>query len=113
MRILEYVSDSLDGGYKQCFYDMLEIMKAHGNNHAQSVAEDINQAIVSGVDCSYSRLISLGSVGRTRSGSVGSTTRSDSLRSGSIRSDSLASTATSTGAGTYIYGITTYVHLCM
>ena len=109
MRILECVSDSLDGGNKQCFYNMLEIMKDHGNSHAQSVAEDINKAIVSGTDYSYSKSISLGSVGSTRSNSIGSAIRSDSLRSdsdslrsGSVRSDSLVSTATSTGEGTRI-----------
>ena len=83
MRILEYISDSLDGGDTQCFYDMLEIMKGHGNNHAQDLAEEV-KAVISGVD-SLTKIISLGSV--------------TSLRSGSVRSDSIGSVATSTGEG--------------
>ena len=95
MRILEYISDSLDGGDKQSFYEMLEIMKDHGNNHAQNLAEEINKAVVSGVDLAVP---SFGSVGSTRSNSIGSV-RSDSLKSESIRSNSIGSTATSIDEG--------------
>ena len=95
MRILEYISDSLDGGDTQCFYDMLEIMKDHGNNHAQNLAEEVNKAVIRGVD-PLTKIKSLGSVGSTRSDSIGSVT---SLRSGSVRSDSMGSVATSTGEG--------------
>ena len=98
MRILEYISDSLDGGDKQSFYEMLEIMKGHGNNHAQNLAEEINRAVASGVDFGVTKMNSFGSVGSTRSNSIGSV-RSDSLKSESIRSDSIGSTATSFGEG--------------
>ena len=99
MRILEYISDSLDDGDKQLFYEMLEIMKGHGNNHAQSLAEEINKAVVNGVDFRIAKINSFESVGSTRSDSIGSVTRSDSLRSGSVRSDSMGSIATSIGKG--------------
>ena len=97
MHILEYISDSLDGGDKQSFYKMLEIMKGHGNSHAQNLAEEINKAVIRGVDA-IAKMNSFGSVASTRSDSIGST-RSDSLRSGSVRSDCIGSIATSIGEG--------------
>ena len=101
MRILEYISDSLDGGDKQSFYEMLEIMKGHGNSHAQNLAEEINKTVISGVDA-IAKMNCFRSVASTRSDSIGSVTRSDSLRSESVRSDSIGSIATSS-EGTYIY----------
>ena len=97
MRILEYISDSLDDGDKQSFYEMLEIMKDHGNSHAQNLAEEINKAVISGVDA-IAKINSFGSVASTRNDSIGST-RSDSLRSESVRSGSIGSIATSIGEG--------------
>ena len=79
MRILEYISDSLDDGDKQSFYEMLEIMKGHGNSHAQNLAEEINKAVISGVSAI------------AKMNSFGSITTSNSLRSGSVRSDSIGS----------------------
>ena len=98
MRILEYISDSLDDDDKQLFYEMLEIMKGHGNNHAQNLAEEINRAVVSGIDLGVAKMNNFGSVGSTRSDSIASV-RSDSLRSESIRSDSIGSAVTSIDEG--------------
>ena len=95
MRVLEYISDSLDGGEKECFYRMLKILEDHGNLHAQNLAEDINKVLVSGMD-SVAKINNMRSIARTKSDSIGSIT---SLRSGSSRSDSMGSTATSTGEG--------------
>ena len=50
MRVLECLSDSLEGGEIVHFYKMLDVMQEHGNLHARNVAEEINKAIVSGVD---------------------------------------------------------------
>ena len=50
LRLLEYILYSIEGGEIGCFYRMLEVMQEHGNLHAQNVAEEINKAIVSGVD---------------------------------------------------------------
>ena len=47
--ILNNISASLESDEKQSFYKMLEIMKEHGNLHAQQLAENM-KAFVSGVD---------------------------------------------------------------
>lgn len=103
MRVLEYVSDSLDGGHKECFYKMLEIMRNHGNSFAQNLAEEITKTIDSGVDC----VAKISSLSWTKSGSMGSVASFRSDRS--ARSDSMGST--STGAGKLI--ILTSHLLCM
>ena len=96
MRLLEYISDALDGGEKGCFYGMLQIMQEHGNLHAQNVAVEINKALVSGVD-SIARTYSLGSIARTKSDSIGSVASFRSDRS--ARSDSMGSVNTSFSEG--------------
>ena len=117
MRLLEYISDSLEGGEKEYFYRMLEIMQDQGNIHAQNVAEEINKALVSGVD-SFAKTYSLLSIPGIKSDGTGSVTsfRSDrstgsdsgigsvaSFRSDSrTGSDSMASVNTSTGEGRHI-----------
>ena len=97
MRLLEYISDSLEGGEKECFDRMLKIMQDQGNLHAQNVAEEINKALVSGVD-SIARTFTLGSIARAKSDSIGSvaSNRSDI----SARSDSMGSFNTSISEGT-------------
>ena len=87
MRVLEYISYSLAGGEKSCFYKMLGIMTEQGNLHAQNLAEEIKKAIVSGVAKTYS----LGSIAKTKSDSIGSTA--------SFRSDSMGSVNTSISEG--------------
>ena len=99
MRLLEYISDSLEGGGKECFYRMLEIMQEHGNLHAQNVAEEINKTIASGVN-SVTKTYTLGSILRTKSDSIGSVASFRSDRS--TRSDSMGSVYTSTSEGRYI-----------
>ena len=96
MRLLEYISDSLEGGEKGCFYGMLEIMQEHGNLHAQNVAEDIKKAIGSGLG-SVAKTYSFGSIARTKSDSVGSVTSFRSDRS--ARSDSMGSVNTPISEG--------------
>ena len=95
MRLLEYISDSLDGGEKGCFYGMLDIMQEHGNLHAQSVAKEINK-VISGVG-SVAKTYSLESIARTKSDSIGSVTSFRSDRS--ARSDSMGSVNTSISQG--------------
>ena len=73
MHLLEYISDSLVGGEKGCFYRMLEILQEHGNLHAQSVAEEIKNC-------------NLGSIARTKSDSIGSVASNRSARSDSMGS---------------------------
>ena len=99
MRLLEYISDSLDVGEKGCFYGMLEIMQEHGNLLAQNVAEEINKAMVSGV-ASVAKTYSVGSIARTKSDSIGSVASFRSDRS--ARSDSMGSVNTSISEGTYV-----------
>ena len=99
MRLLEFISDSLEGGGKGCFYRMLEIMQEHGNLHAQNVAEEINKTIVSGVD-SVAKTYTLGFIPRTKSDSIGSVASFRSDRS--TRSDSMGSVNTSASEGRYI-----------
>ena len=41
MCIVNRISASLESAEKQSFYKMLEIMKEHGNHHAQKLAEDM------------------------------------------------------------------------
>ena len=96
MRLLELISDSLDGGEKGCFYGMLEIMQEHGNLHAQNVAVEIKKALVSGVN-SIAKIYSSGSFSRTKSDSIGSvgSFRSDT----SARSNSMGSVNTSISEG--------------
>ena len=43
--ILTNISTPLECGEKQSFYKMLEIMQAHGNIHAQELAEDIKASV--------------------------------------------------------------------
>ena len=93
MRLLEYISDSLKGGGKRCFYRMLDIMQTHGNLHAQDLAEDIKKAIVSGVD----KTCILGPIARTKSDSIGSVASFGSDRSAG--SDSMGSVNTSISKG--------------
>ena len=123
MRLLEFISDSLEGGEKGCFYRMLDIMQEHGNFHEQNVAVEINKALVSGVD-SFAKTYSLGSIPGIKSDSIGSVTsfRSDkstgsdsgigsvaSFRSDrSTGSDSMASVNTSTGEGRHIHNYLPY-----
>ena len=71
MRVLDYILYSLQGGEKEPFHKMLEVMQEHGNLHAQSVAEEITKTIVSGVN-SVAKTYSLGSITRTKSDSIGS-----------------------------------------
>ena len=102
MHLLEYISDSLEGGEKECFCRMLEIMHNQGNLHAQNVAEEINKAIVSGADSIArtftARTFTLGSIARAKSDSIGSvaSNRSDI----SARSDNMGSFNTSISEGT-------------
>ena len=99
MRLLEFVSDSLEGGEKSCFYRMLDIMQEHGNLHAQNLAEEINKTIASGVD-SVAKTYSLGSILRTKSDDIGSVASFRSDRS--TRSDSMGSVNASASEGRYI-----------
>ena len=92
MRLLQYISYSLDGGKKECFDKMLEILQEHGNLHAQGVAEEINR-VISEVD-SIAMNYNLGSITRTKSDSIGSVV-SDKI----ARSDSMGSINTSISEG--------------
>lgn len=86
MRLLQYISDSLQCDDTQCFYKMLEIMKNHGHaEHVPKIAKKMNEAIRSGVSTV------------TRASSVGSDTSTKLGSFDSIRSDSIGSIATSTG----------------
>lgn len=49
LRLLKNILAPLESGEKQSFYKMLEIMQAHGNLHAQQLAESI-KAFVRGLD---------------------------------------------------------------
>ena len=95
--LLEYITDSLKGGGKECFCRMLDIMQEHGNLHAQNVAEEIKKAIVSGVDSAARTTCILGSIARTKSDSIGSVASFRSDRS--TRSDSMGSVNTSISEG--------------
>ena len=99
MHLLKYISDSLEGDEKGCFYRMLEIMQEQGNLHAQNLAEEINKTIISGVD-SVAKTYTLGYIPRNKSDSMGSVVSFRSDRS--TRSDSMGSVNTSTSEGRHI-----------
>ena len=48
MALLNKISASLKFGEKQSFYDMLEIMQAHGNHFAQQLADQLKVLVKSG-----------------------------------------------------------------
>lgn len=120
IRVLKNISDPLMHSRNESFYNMLKIMREHGNLHAKGLAKSLKKASVSGVEPVGN---TTRSIANARSDSIGSITRSDSARSSSVRSDSFRSdsfrsdsvrsgsivSATSIGEGTIKFSFSYYL----